>query len=114
MIAVIFEVWPATGRRDEYLALAASMREELYKMDGFLSIDRFQSLYDEGKMLSVQFWRDEASVTAWRVRLDHRRMQEMGRGGVFRDYRLRVAEVTRDYSMQERAQVPADSLAALG
>ena len=113
MIAVIFEVWPATGRRDEYLALAASMREELQKMDGFISIDRFSSLYDEGKMLSLQFWRDEAAVSAWRTRLDHRRMQEMGRGGVFRDYRLRVAEVTRDYGMTERAEAPADSLSAL-
>ena len=113
MIAVIFEVWPATGKRDEYLALATSMREELMKMDGFISIDRFHSIYDEGKMLSLQFWRDEASVTDWRVRLDHRRMQEMGRGGVFRDYRLRVAAVTRDYGMTKRAQAPADSLAAL-
>ena len=114
MIAVIFEVWPASGRRDEYLALAASMRDELFKMDGFISIDRFDSLYDQGKMLSLQFWRDEASVAAWRVRLDHRRMQEMGRGGVFRDYRLRVAEVMRDYGLKERAEAPPDSLAALG
>ena len=113
MIAVIFEVWPATDKRDEYLALAASMRDELVRMDGFVSIDRFQSLYDEGKLLSLQFWRDEASVTAWRVRLDHRRMQEMGRAGTFRDYRLRVAQVTRDYGMHARAEAPADSLAAL-
>jgi heme-degrading monooxygenase HmoA len=113
MIAVIFEVWPAAGRRDEYLALAASMRDELMRMDGFIAIDRFQSLYEEGKLLSLQFWRDEAAVTAWRNHIDHRRMQELGRASTFRDYRLRVATVTRDYGMHARAEAPADSLAAL-
>ena len=114
MIAVIFEVWPGTGKRDEYLALAASMREELMKTDGFLSIDRFESLYDQGKLLSLQFWRDEASVAAWRKNLGHRRMQEIGRGGTFRDYRLRIAEVTRDYGMNERAEAPDNSKVLFG
>ncbi len=109
MIAVIFEVWPASGKREEYLALAAGMREALNKSDGFLSIERFESLYEEGKLLSLQFWRDEESVQAWRQRLDHRSMQSLGRAGVFRDYRLRVASVMRDYSMNKRGEAPADS-----
>ena len=114
MIAVIFEVWPAQGRRDEYLALAAAMREELLKMDGFLAIDRFESLYEEGKLLSLQFWRDEEALSKWRNHLEHRRMQALGRRGIFRDYRLRVAQVLRDYGLNEREQAPADSLAANG
>ncbi|MBK9083488.1 MAG: antibiotic biosynthesis monooxygenase [Rhizobiales bacterium] len=108
MMAVIFEVWPAEGRRDEYLKLAASLREELATMDGFVSIDRFESLYEEGKLLSLQFWRDEASIAAWRMHVEHRKMQRLGRGGVFRAYRLRVAEVVRDYSMTDRNEAPAD------
>lgn len=114
MIAVIFEVWPAAGKKDEYLALAASMREELMKNDGFLSIERFESLYEEGKLLSLQFWRDEESVRKWRERLDHRRMQGMGRSHMFKNYRLRVAAVLRDYGMNERSEAPADSRAAHG
>ena len=114
MIAVIFEVWPAQGRRDEYLALAAAMREELLKMDGFLAIDRFESLYEEGKLLSLQFWRDEEALSKWRNHLEHRRMQAFGRRGIFANYRLRVAEVVRDYGLNEREQAPADSLAANG
>ena len=114
MIAVIFEVWPASGRREDYLALAASMRDELFKMDGFLSIDRFESLYEEGKLLSLQFWRDEEALSAWRNHLQHRKMQALGRKGIFRDYRLRVANVVRDYGLNDRAQVPADSLALNG
>ena len=114
MIAVIFEVWPAENKREAYLSLAASMREELMKMDGFISIDRFDSLYDSGKMLSLQFWRDEASIEAWRLHLDHRRMQVLGRNGVFKDYRLRVASVVRDYGMSERAEAPDDSKLLFG
>ena len=114
MIAVIFEVWPAEGQRDAYLAMAASLRDELVKSDGFISIERFESLYEEGKLLSLQFWRDEASVQAWRERLDHRRAQFAGRSHMFRDYRLRVAEVMRDYGMQARDEAPADSRAAHG
>jgi heme-degrading monooxygenase HmoA len=113
MIAVIFEVWPAEGHRDQYLALAASLRDDLLAADGFISIDRFESLYDEGKLLSLQFWRDEEAVAAWRNNLQHRRMQGIGRGGVFRDYRLRIAQVIRDYAMNDRAEAPADSRAAL-
>ena len=114
MIAVIFEVWPNEGKRDEYLALAAELRDALLKSDGFISIERFESLYDEGKLLSLQFWRDEESVRAWRERLDHRRAQSLGREEMFRDYRLRVAAVTRDYGMNQRDGAPADSRAAHG
>ncbi len=114
MIAVIFEVWPAEGQRDAYLAMAASLRDELVKSDGFISIERFESLYEEGKLLSLQFWRDEASVQAWRERLDHRRAQSAGRAHIFRDYRLRVAKVVRDYGMKARDEAPADSREAHG
>src|SRR5262245_36808196 len=110
MIAVIFEVWPADGRRDSYLDHASRLRAELEKMDGFVSVERFQSLTDPGKMLSLSFWRDEAAVARWRNHTGHRATQAAGRNGVFRDYRLRVATVMRDYGMGERRdQAPADS-----
>ena len=108
MIAVIFEVWPAAGRRDDYLRIAAELKAHLMTFDGFISVERFESLYEEGKLLSLQFWRDEAAVTAWRTDLTHRRIQALGRNGLFRDYRLRVAEVSRDYGMNDRAQAPED------
>lgn len=114
MIAVIFEVWPADGRRDEYLGIAASLRDELAKIDGFVSVERFESLTEPGKLLSLSVWRDEAALAAWRARPRHRAAQKAGRGGVFRDYRLRVAGVIRDYGMDERGQVPEDSLLAHG
>ena len=111
MMAVIFEVWPAEGRRDEYLSLAAALREEVAKIDGFISVERFESLYEEGKLLSLQFWRDEDAIARWRNHLDHRRVQRKGRGSVFADYRLRVAQVVRDYGPRNRAEAPADSAA---
>ena len=114
MIAVIFEVWPAEGERETYLALAAALKEELSAMDGFMSIERFQSLAEPGKLLSLSFWRDEEAVRAWRNRPAHRATQGRGRGGVFRDYRLRVAAVTRDYGLAERAEAPTDSRTAHG
>ena len=110
MIAVIFEVWPAEGRANEYFDLAAGLRADLERMDGFISIERFESLTSPGKFLSLSFWRDEEAVKNWRNLDDHRRAQAKGRGGVFRDYRLRVAAVLRDYGMRERAQAPSDSL----
>ncbi len=114
MIAVVFEVWPAEGRRDHYLDLAAALRGELMAMDGFLSIERFESLSEPGKLLSLSFWRDEAAIQAWRNRPSHRSTQAKGRGGVFSDYRLRIAGVVRDYGMTERAEAPTDSRAAHG
>jgi heme-degrading monooxygenase HmoA len=109
MIAVIFEVIPAEGRKDDYLALAAQLKADLEASDGFVSVERFQSLTNPGKMLSLSFWRDEAAIQAWRSRDAHRAAQAAGRAGVFADYRLRVASVIRDYGMFERAQAPADS-----
>jgi heme-degrading monooxygenase HmoA len=111
MIAVIFEVWPASGHKEDYLSIAAKLKPDLEKMDGFISIERFQSLTDETKLLSLSFWRDEAAVKNWRNQTDHRRSQAAGRGGVFADYRLRIAAVVRDYGMDERAEAPADSQA---
>ncbi len=112
MMAVIFEVWPASGRKDDYLKLAASLRAEVEQIDGFISVERFERLYEQGKLLSLQFWRDEAAITAWRTHLKHRQAQALGRGGLFADYRLRIAEVVRDYGPEDRAQAPADTQAA--
>lgn len=109
MIAVIFEVEPAKGQRDTYLGIAARLKPELEAIDGFLSVERFESLTNPGKMLSLSFFRDEAAIAAWRNTEDHRRAQAAGRGGVFADYRLRVAAVLRDYGMTEREEAPADS-----
>lgn len=110
MIAVIFEVVPAEGRRDAYLGIAADLKPLLETIDGFISVERFQSLTDPGKILSLSFWRDEAAVLAWRNLEAHRAAQAAGRGGVFADYRLRVASVMRDYGLRERDEAPADSL----
>jgi heme-degrading monooxygenase HmoA len=112
MIAVIFEVWPAQGRKDDYLAIAAGLRAELEAIDGFMSVERFQSITDPGKMLSLSFWRDEEAVKTWRNQQQHRASQAKGRSGIFADYRLRVAAVARDYGLKDRAAAPADSRTA--
>lgn len=109
MIAVIFEVVPADGQREHYLQRAADLRPVLETMDGFISIERFQSLSDPGRMLSLSFWRDEDAVRAWRQLDEHRAAQVAGRAGVFQDYRLRVAEVVRDYGLHQRSEAPHDS-----
>jgi len=109
MIAVIFEVKPGQGQKETYLDTAATLRPSLESMDGFISIERFQSLSEPSKILSLSFWRDEAAVAEWRNTEAHREAQAKGRGGVFRDYRLRVAEVLREYGLHERDQAPADS-----
>ncbi|MBY0444836.1 MAG: antibiotic biosynthesis monooxygenase [Burkholderiales bacterium] len=114
MIAVIFEVWLAPEQMTEYLNLAADLRDELVLQDGFISIERFSSISEAGKMLSLSFWRDEASVKAWRCSAMHRDAQLLGRKSVFKNYRLRVAKVARDYGMAERGQAPADSLSLHG
>jgi len=114
MIAVIFEVVPAEGQRDTYLDIAARLKPELEAIDGFISVERFESLATPGKVLSLSFFRDEAAVAAWRNTADHRRAQAAGRGGVFADYRLRVARVFRDYGMTERDEAPQDSRAVHG
>ncbi|MBJ6761815.1 antibiotic biosynthesis monooxygenase [Myxococcaceae bacterium JPH2] len=109
MIAVIFEVEPAPGRQDSYLDLGAQLLPTLRQIDGFVSVERFQSLTNPGKLLSLSFFRDEAAVLAWRNSVAHREAQANGRDGVFAGYRLRVAQVLRDYGMHERTEAPTDS-----
>ncbi|MBI1406779.1 MAG: antibiotic biosynthesis monooxygenase [Caulobacter sp.] len=112
MIAVIFEVEPTEAGRAAYLAMAADLRTLLETIDGFISVERFESLARPGKLLSLSFFRDEAAVADWRRLEAHRRAQAAGRGGLFADYRLRIAEVVRDYGLSERDEAPADSRAA--
>ena len=114
MIAVIFEVEPAPGRRQDYLDAAAALRPELEAIDGFMSIERFASLARPEKFLSLSFWRDEEAVRCWRTLSAHRDMQAQGRAGVFADYRLRVATVVRDFGLHERDEAPPDARAVHG
>jgi heme-degrading monooxygenase HmoA len=109
MIAVIFEVIPAEGRKGDYLDTAAALRPLLDEVAGFISVERFQSLSDPSKILSLSFFRDDAAVQRWRSLSAHRAAQAKGRDGIFADYRLRVATVVRDYGLTERAEAPADS-----
>lgn len=109
MIAVIFEAHPTEGGKDDYLDIAAQMRPMVEHVEGFISVERFQSLTDPSKVLSLSFFEDEAAVARWRTLAAHRNAQARGRGGVFDDYRLRIAHVVRDYGMFDRAQAPADS-----
>ena len=109
MHAVIFEVSPKEEHRQEYLDIAAALKPTLEKMDGFISIERFQSLTDPSKILSLSFWRDDEAIAGWRRVEAHRKAQAKGRGELLRDYRLRIAGVIRDYGMTERAEAPADS-----
>lgn len=109
MIAVIFELRVRDGRQQDYLDLAAALRTELESVDGFLSVERFVSLSDSGKLLSLSFWRDEQSVQRWRTASRHRAAQRAGRQDIFSNYRLRVASVLRDYGMHDREQAPRDS-----
>ena len=109
MIAVMFEAEIAPGQKESYLQAAAALRELLEQVDGFISVERFQSLSAPEKLLSLSFWRDEAAVHRWREVAEHRSAQSRGRSGIFAGYRLRVAGVVRDYGMADRVQAPADS-----
>jgi heme-degrading monooxygenase HmoA len=106
MYAVIFEVMPKKERRQDYLDIAAALRPELEKIDGFVSVERFASLTNEGKILSLSIWRDEAAVQRWREQARHQMAQARGRSEIFDDYRIRVAAVVRDYGMFERDEAP--------
>ena len=106
MYVVIFEVQPRPGSEQDYLAVAQQLRADLENIDGFISVERFASLYNEGKLLSLSFWRDETAVKRWREHMQHREAQRRGREEIFSDYRIRVAAVVRDYGMNERAQAP--------
>jgi heme-degrading monooxygenase HmoA len=114
MIAVIFEAQPQPGKRDAYLDAAASLRPLLDDIEGFVSIERFESFTQPGKILSLSYWRDEDAVRQWRNLEAHRRIQSAGRNSIFAGYRLRVAEVIRDYGLDDRAQAPVDSRQAHG
>jgi heme-degrading monooxygenase HmoA len=114
MIAVIFEVQPKPDRREQYLDAAARLRPVLESIDGFVSVERFESLTTPGKILSLSIWRDEEAVRQWRNVEEHRRTQAAGRKSIFADYRLRVASVIRDYGMNDREQAPDDSRRAHG
>jgi heme-degrading monooxygenase HmoA len=109
MIAVIFEVWPKPEHKQHYLDLAAELKPILQTIDGFISVERFESLTEKGKLLSLSFFRDEAAVEAWRNIPQHRRTQSKGRAAIFENYHLRIAGVIRDYGMNDRAQAPKDS-----
>lgn len=102
MHVVIFEVKPLPGRAERYFELAAALREELERIDGFISVERFRSLADPDKYLSISFWRDEEAVRRWRGHAQHRAAQETGKAEIFEDFRIRVAEVVRDYGMEDR------------
>ena len=112
MIAVIFEAQPKPGQQQAYLDAAAVLRPLLKDIDGFLSIERFESLTTPGKILSLSFWRDEETVRQWRNLEQHREVQRAGRSSIFEQYRIRVAEVVRDYGLDDRQQAPRDSVAA--
>lgn len=114
MVSVIFEVWPHPDHKQGYLDWAAELKSEVEKMDGFISMERFQSLTDPSKLLSLQFWRDDSCLTAWRNLEAHRAAQGAGRATMFKEYRLRIAEVTRDYGLNARDEAPKDSRAAHG
>jgi len=108
-IAVIFEVIPANGKKQEYLDIATELKSELIKISGFISIERFQSLYDPDKILSLSFWESEEAIKEWRNLEMHRAAQVKGRDNIFKDYHLRVAHIVRDYEMFNRGEVPTDS-----
>jgi heme-degrading monooxygenase HmoA len=114
MHAVIFEFWPREERKAEYFDHAAALRRELETMPGFISVERFESIAEPGKFLSLSFWDSEDAIARWRQEPGHRKVQAAGRAGIFSDYRLRIASVVRDYGLRERAQAPADSLTAHG
>ena len=109
MYAVIFEVWPTKNGKDEYLQIASKLKDFLQNREGFISIERFQSLSDENKLLSLSFWEDEKSIEIWRNMFEHRIAQDKGNASVFKDYRIRVANVLRDYTKEKREQAQKDS-----
>ncbi|MEX0921269.1 MAG: antibiotic biosynthesis monooxygenase [Rhodovibrionaceae bacterium] len=112
MLAVIFQVKPKPGRQEAYLDIAAELRPLLAEIDGFISIERFESLAEPGKILSLSFWRDEEAIEEWRRLEKHRAAQKAGRTALFEDYSLQVVQVLRAYGMHDRRQAPPDSKAA--
>jgi len=109
MYAVIFEVWPTKDGKEEYLQIASKLKEFLQNRKGFISIERFQSLIEENKLLSLSFWEDEKAIEIWRNMFEHRIAQDKGNSKIFEKYRIRVANVLRDYTKEDREQAPKDS-----
>jgi heme-degrading monooxygenase HmoA len=109
MYAVIFEVWPTKDGKEEYLQIASKLKEFLQNREGFISIERFQSLIEENKLLSLSFWEDEKAIEIWRNMFEHRIAQDKGNSKIFEKYRIRVANVLRDYTKEDREQAPKDS-----
>lgn len=107
MVAVLFEVMLADGMQERYLEMAGRLRPLLEQIDGFISVERFQSLSTPQKLLSLSFWESEQAVRAWREQEEHRQAQQQGRDGWFADYRLRVVSVLRDYGLHDRKEAPA-------
>ncbi len=114
MIAVIFQVEPHPGRAQAYLDLAAGLRGELEQIDGFISVERFESVYHPGTFVSISFWRDEAAIRRWREHLGHQQAQARGRAELFAGYRISVAQVLRDYGAEDRAEAPTGVAATWG
>ncbi|MGJ7456310.1 antibiotic biosynthesis monooxygenase family protein [Halomonas sp. RA08-2] len=114
MIVVIFEVWPKPDHQQDYFDIAAYLKTILDTIDGFISVERFESVSEKGKFLSLSFWRDEEAVHAWRNVVEHRRSQAKGRATIFDNYRIRIGDIIRDYGMNDRAQAPRDSRETLG
>lgn len=113
MFAVIFEVKPKSTGKTEYLKIASELKEFLGNREGFISIERFQSLSDKGKVLSLSFWKDEIAIEKWRILFEHRIAQKKGKLNLFHSYRIRVAEVVRDYTESNRSETPTDSIIEL-
>ena len=101
MLAVIFEVEMKPGRDGDYFDLAGRLRPELESVDGFISVERFRSVNDEGRYVSISFWRDEAAIETWREHAEHRLAQARGKQEIFSDFRIRVAEIIRDYTLAD-------------
>jgi heme-degrading monooxygenase HmoA len=114
LIAVISEVWPYADRRDDYFHLAEELRPHLEAIDGFISAERLLNPTEPGKLVTLSFWRDEASLAKWRNLEEHRIVMEKGRGGILRDYRIRVTKVLWDYGISDRSEAPKDSRERLG
>jgi heme-degrading monooxygenase HmoA len=114
VIAVISEVWPYPHRRNDYFTLADELSPLLHAIDGFISVERFESPNEPGKLVSLSFWRDEAALSHWRNLEQHHIVMEKGRGGILRAYRIRVTSILYDYTMSDRAGAPKDSRARLG
>jgi heme-degrading monooxygenase HmoA len=106
MIAVNIEMTPAEGRADDYFSMAKSLRPDAEQIDGFISVERFESVTTPGKLVSISFWRDEASLRQWRIHDAHGMAQKAGRSGIFDDYRVRIGNISRDYGLTDRAQAP--------